>query len=136
MGDRPAHKLPFGLKCHDYLLYYTRTCKSVGRHVFRYCIISKTKKEFRENTEENIWTGPSLYTIIWTGSLTKTNMENIDVKYNIRLYFLTIGCMNFVIDIVSIAYGTTLTVKEFMLSTGSDSYLISGDFVLYVLSVD
>ena len=63
-------------------------------------------------------------------------MENIDVKYNIRLYFLTIGCMNFVIDIVSIAYGTTLTVKEFMLSTGSDSYLISGDFVLYVLSVD
>ena len=33
--------------------------------------------------EDVIWTGPGLYTVIWTGWLTKTNRENINVKYNI-----------------------------------------------------
>jgi hypothetical protein len=30
-----------------------------------------------------IWTGPGLYTVIWTGWLTKIKRENINVKYNI-----------------------------------------------------
>ena len=49
-------------------------------------IISKTKNEFEQNPEENIiWTGPGLYTAIWTASLTKTNRENINVNYNIYI---------------------------------------------------
>jgi hypothetical protein len=67
----------------NYLIYYTQ---SVRRHVVYYCI-SKTKEKFGQNPEENIiWTGPCLYTVILTGSLTKTNRENINVKYNILPY--------------------------------------------------
>ena len=33
--------------------------------------------------EDVIWTGPGLYTVVWTGWLTKTNREKINVKYNI-----------------------------------------------------
>ena len=36
--------------------------------------------------EDVLWTGPGLYTVIWTGLLTKTNRENINVKYNISLF--------------------------------------------------
>jgi len=59
-----------------------------------FVIVSKTKNEFGQNPQENIiWTGPGLYThtVIWTGSLTKTNRENINVKYNIDKYMLC-GC--------------------------------------------
>ena len=67
----------------NYLLYYTQF---VRRHDVYYCI-SKIKDEFGQNPEENIiWTGPCLFTAIWTGSLTKTNRENINVKYNIIRY--------------------------------------------------
>jgi DeoR/GlpR family transcriptional regulator of sugar metabolism len=40
--------------------------------------IFKTKNEFGQNPEENI-----ILTKILTGSLTKTNKDNIIVKYNI-----------------------------------------------------
>jgi hypothetical protein len=57
------------------------------RYVFCYCI-SKTKNEFGQNPEENIiLTGPGQYTKILTGSLTKTNRDNMNVKYNILQYF-------------------------------------------------
>ena len=36
--------------------------------------------------EDVIWTRSGLYTVIWTGSITKTNRENINVKYNIVIY--------------------------------------------------
>ena len=69
------------------------TYKSVRRHVFIYCI-SKTKNEFGQNPEENIiLTGSGQDTAIWTGSLTKTNRENINVKYNI-IYCLMAGIDN------------------------------------------
>jgi hypothetical protein len=75
------------LKGHElFVIWHSITCKSVTQHVFCYCI-SKTNNEFGQNPEENIiWTGPSasLYTVIWTGSLTKTNRENVNVKYNIK----------------------------------------------------
>ena len=29
---------------------------------------------------------PGQYTVLWTGSITKTNRENINVKYNILKY--------------------------------------------------
>jgi hypothetical protein len=65
----------------NYLLYYTQylqICQS-----FCYCI-SKTKNELGQNPEENIiLTGPGQYTKILTGSLTKTNMDNKNVKDNI-----------------------------------------------------
>jgi hypothetical protein len=35
--------------------------------------------------EDVIWTGSGLYTAIWTGWYTKTNRENINVKYNIYI---------------------------------------------------
>ena len=60
--------------------------RSFRRHVLCYCI-SKTRNEFGQNPEENIiWTGPGLYTVISTGSLTKTNKENVNAKYNILKY--------------------------------------------------
>ena len=44
----------------------------------------RQKNEFGQNPEENIiLTGPGQYTKILTGSLTKTNRDNITVKYNI-----------------------------------------------------
>ena len=92
VGDRPVHKLPFGQKCHELfaILYSIYTCKSV-RHVFCYCI-SKAKIEFGQNPEENIiLTGSGQYTVILTGSLTKTNRENINVKYNISIYILAVS---------------------------------------------
>ena len=73
-GDRPVHKLPFGPKCHELFGILAN-------------LSSKTKNEFRQNPEVNIiWTGPSQYTVIWTGSLTKTNRGNINLKYNIFIY--------------------------------------------------
>jgi hypothetical protein len=40
---------------------------------------------FGQNPEENIiMTGPGQYTVILTGSLTKANRENINVKNNIN----------------------------------------------------
>ena len=48
--------------------------------------------------EDVIWTG--LYTVIWTGWLTKTNRENINVKYSIPIYLdLT---FNFTDNIVTV----------------------------------
>ena len=84
VGDRPVHKLPFGLKCHElFVILILNTCKSVRRHVFCYCI-SKDKNEFGQNQKKNITlTGPGQHTVILTCSLTKTNRENIKVKYNI-----------------------------------------------------
>ena len=61
MGDRPVHKLPFGPKCHELF-------------VILYSIFA------------NLSDGPGQYTVILTGSLTKTNRENINVKYNIDIY--------------------------------------------------
>ena len=87
VGDRPVHKLPFGLKCHElFVILYTILANLSDEMLFCYCI-SKAKNEFGQNPEENIiLTGPGQYTVILTGSLTKTNMENINVKYNISKY--------------------------------------------------
>ena len=47
------------------------------------------------NLDENvIWTGPGLYTVIWTDWLTKTNRENINVKYNIFAYSSDVLMLN------------------------------------------
>jgi hypothetical protein len=55
--------------------------------MFLLLYVSKAKNEFGQNSEENIiLAGPgqyNQYTVILTGSLTKTNRENIYVKYNI-----------------------------------------------------
>jgi hypothetical protein len=56
--SRPVHKLPFGSKCHELF-------------VILYSIFA------------NLSDGPGQYTVILTGSLTKTNRENINVKHNI-----------------------------------------------------
>jgi hypothetical protein len=47
--------------------------------------------ELRRNPDENvIFTGPSQYSVMLTGSLTKTNRENINVKYNIVIYHILV----------------------------------------------
>jgi hypothetical protein len=74
------------INCHlaqsamNYLLYYAVLNKTNFKvwHVFSY-YISKTKNEFGQNPEENS---------IWTGSITTTNRENLNVKYNILKYFI------------------------------------------------
>ena len=86
MGRIPVYSVSGFVRFHC-------TCKSVRRHVLCYCI-SKAKNEFGQNPEENIiltgpgqytviLTGPGQYTVILTGLLTKTNRENVNVKYNI-----------------------------------------------------
>ena len=40
--------------------------------------------------EDVIWTGPSLYTVIWPGWLTKTNRKNINVNYNIYIIDISV----------------------------------------------
>ena len=57
VGDRPVYKLLFGPKCHELF-------------VILYSIFA------------NLSDGPGQYTVILTGSLAKTNRENINVKYN------------------------------------------------------
>ena len=57
------------------------TCKSVRQHVFCYCI-SKTKKWVRTKSErKHCINQPSQYSVFWTGLLTKTNRENINLRY-------------------------------------------------------
>jgi hypothetical protein len=76
MGRIPVYSVSGFVRFHC-------TCKSVRRHVLCYCI-SKAKNEFGQNPEENIiLTGLGQYTVILTGLLTKTNRENVNVKYNI-----------------------------------------------------
>ena len=78
MGDRPVHKVPFGPKCHElFVILYSILGSLSDDRFFCYCIF-KTKNEFGQNPEENI-----ILTKILTGSLTKTNKDNIIVKYNI-----------------------------------------------------
>jgi hypothetical protein len=84
MGDRPVHKLPFAQKCHELFAILYSILASLSDDMFFYYCISKTKNEFGQNPEENIiLNGPGQYTKIFTGSLTKTNKNNIIVKYNI-----------------------------------------------------
>ena len=89
VGDRPVHKLPFGPKCHElFVILYLILANLSDDLFFCYCI-SKTNNEFGQNPEENIiLTGPGQYTKILTGSLTKTNRDNIIVKHNISNYYL------------------------------------------------
>ena len=78
--------------------------------------------------EDVIWTGPGLYTVIWTGWLTKTNLENINVKYNIVRY-MSLLIFFFVIPGISylgISFGNHLWVLRTdgqslaLLTLGSD----------------
>jgi hypothetical protein len=60
VGDRPIHKLPFGPKCHE-------------RFVIVYSMLANLSDDM-------------FFVIVYlryTGSLTKTNRDNIIVKYNI-----------------------------------------------------
>ena len=84
VGDSPVHKLQFDPKCHElFAILYSILANLSDGMFFCYCI-SKTKNEFGQNPEENIiLTGPGQYAVILTGSLTKTNRENINVKHNI-----------------------------------------------------
>ena len=76
VGDRPVHKLPYGPKCHElFVILY-----SILVNLYCYCI-SKAKNEFGQNPEENI---------ILTGSLARTKRENINVNYNINIYYISI----------------------------------------------
>jgi hypothetical protein len=81
VGDRPFHKLPFGPKCHE--LFVILSSNQSDDIFFAIDVYLKPKTSSEKYLEENIWTGPGLCTVIWTGSLTKTNRENINVKYNI-----------------------------------------------------
>ena len=84
VGDRPVHKLPFGPKCHELFAILYSILANLSDNMFFYYCISKAKNEFGQNQKENIiLTGPGQYTVILTGSLAKTNRENINVKYNI-----------------------------------------------------
>jgi hypothetical protein len=75
VGDRPVHKLPFCPKCHElFVILYSRLANLSDGMFFCYCIY-KAKNEFGQNPEENI---------ILTGSLTKKNRENINVKIMIK----------------------------------------------------
>jgi hypothetical protein len=87
VGDRPVYKLPFGPKCHELFLMLYSILANLSDDMFLLLYVSKAKNEFGQNSEENIiLAGPgqyNQYTVILTGSLTKTNRENIYVKYNI-----------------------------------------------------
>lgn len=37
------------------------------------------------HSEDVIWTGAGLYTVIWTGWLAKTNRENITFLFNMAM---------------------------------------------------
>ena len=84
MGDRPVHKLLFDPKCHElFVILYSIHANLSEDMSFCYCI-SITKNDFGQNPEENIiLTGLGQCTQILTGSLTKTNRDNINVKDNI-----------------------------------------------------
>ena len=86
MGDRPVHKLPFGPKCHELFGILYSIHANLSNDTFLLLYIYGEKNEFGQNPEENIaLTGPGQYTNILTGSLTKTNRDNIIVKYNIYI---------------------------------------------------
>jgi len=79
VGDRPVHKLPFGPKCHELFVILYSILANLSDDMF-FLLLYKAKNEFGQNSEQNIiLTGYGQY----TGSLTKTNRENINVKYNI-----------------------------------------------------
>ena len=70
----------------NYLLCYAQYLQICQTTCVCYCISKTKKNEFGQNPEENIaLTGPGQYTKILTGSLTKTNRDNIIVKYNIYI---------------------------------------------------
>jgi hypothetical protein len=80
------------INCHlarsaiNYLLYHTQYMQICQTTCFCYCL-SKTKNEFGQNPEENIiLIGPVNILKYWPASLTKTNRENKNVKYNIYIY--------------------------------------------------
>ena len=104
-----THKILYGSKrsCGPYNILWA-TDQSINSHLARsavnyllyYISPPKTSLIFSRNKdsgeignkfdvimvnldEDVIWTGPGLYTVIWTGWLTKTNRENINIKYNI-----------------------------------------------------
>ena len=96
VGDRPVLKLLFGPKCYElfviYILIVSSIFANLSDDMFFCYFIFKTKNEFRQNPEENmIMTRPTQYTVILTGSLTKTNRENINVKHDIVIYHILVN---------------------------------------------
>ena len=84
VGDRPVHKLPFGPKCHKLFVTLYSLLANLSDDMFFVIVYLRQKNEFGQNPEENIiLTGPGQYMQILTDSLTKTNRDNIIVKYNI-----------------------------------------------------
>ena len=84
VGNRPVHKLPFGPKCHELFAILYSLLANLSDDMLFVIVYLRQKNEFGQNPEENIiliW--PAQYTKILTAALTKTNRENIYVKYNI-----------------------------------------------------
>ena len=76
VGDRPVHKLPFDPKCHELFDMLYSILANLSKDMFLLLYIQGQK---RIRTKS----GRKHYTAILTGSLTKTNRENINVEYNI-----------------------------------------------------
>ena len=84
MSNIPAHKLPFGPKCHELFVILYSILANLSDDMFFVIVYLRPKTSSDKIRKNNIrWTGPGLYIVIWPGSLTKTNRENINVKYNI-----------------------------------------------------
>ena len=79
VGDIPVHELPFGPKCHELFVILYSILTNLSDDMFFVIVCLRQKCELKQNPEENI---------ILTGSLAKTNMDNIIVKYNIAQYCL------------------------------------------------
>ena len=54
-GDRPAYKLPFGLKCHEPFVILYSIHANLSDDVF-VIVYLRQKNEFGQNPEENIYT--------------------------------------------------------------------------------
>jgi hypothetical protein len=99
--------------------------------------ISKAKNEFGQNPEENIiLTGPSQYAVILTGSLTKTNRENINVKHNIiqlktgcegsnKFIHMALSAMNYLL----IDCFTSLILSNMLYLSVIDSVILTRGFI-------
>ena len=68
VGDRPVHKLPFGLKCHELFVILHSIVANLLDDIFFAIVYLRQKNDFGQNPEENIiFIGPSQYTKILTG---------------------------------------------------------------------
>ena len=92
----------------NYLLYYTQYMQICQTSCFCYCI-SKTKNEFGQIRKKTLyWSGPVNVLKYWPSTLTKTNRENKNVKYNTCIYIYTYVCVCVLIVSILLPYGFPL----------------------------